>query len=45
VFAAMARNGQLKPAMLERLKKGAKMPGWTPRAEFDWYGTIADRES
>ena len=45
VFGAMAKNGQLRPAMLERLKKGAKMPGWTPRAEFDWYGTIAGRES
>ena len=45
VFGQMAKNQQLTPKMLERMKKGAKMPGWRPRAGFDWYETIADRES
>ena len=44
VFGAMAQNGDLKPAMVERMKKGSKMPGWIKRAEFDWFETIADRE-
>jgi hypothetical protein len=30
--------------MIERMKKGSKMPGWAKRADFDWYDTIADRE-
>jgi hypothetical protein len=45
VFGAMAKNQQLKPAMLERMQKGAKMPGWVRRSDFDWYATIADREA
>ena len=45
VFGEMAKHGQLTPAMLERMKKGSKMPGWVRRGEFDWYDTIADREA
>ena len=44
VFGEMAKAGRLKPAMQERMRKGSNMPGWTPRGEFDWYETIADRE-
>ncbi len=44
-FGAMAKAGQLTPRMLERMKKGAKMPGWVRRGSFDWYATIADREA
>jgi hypothetical protein len=40
----MAKNGQLKPKMIERMKKGSSMPGWVARGEFDWYATIVDRE-
>lgn len=45
VFGEMAKNGQLKPKMLERMQKGSKMPGWVRRDDFDWYATIADREA
>ena len=45
VFGAMAKNEQLPPKMLERMKKGSKMPGWTRLEEFDWLATIADREA
>ena len=45
VFGAMAKAQKLRPAMLERMQRGAKQPGWMPRADFDWYATIADRES
>ncbi len=45
VFGAMLQNDQLTPKMIERMKKGSKMPGWTRRSDFDWYETIADRES
>ena len=46
VFGAMAGHGQLTPKMLERMKKGARMPGWVKRSEaLDWYETITDRES
>ena len=45
VFGAMAKNGQLTEKMLERMKKGSKMPGWTRRSEFDWFATLADREA
>ena len=45
VFGAMAKAGDLKPAMLERMKKGSSQPGWVKRGEFDWYETIVDRES
>jgi len=44
VFGAMAQNNQLTPKMMERMKKGSSMPGWTRRSEFDWYETLADRE-
>ena len=44
VFGAMAKNQQLKPAMLARMKKGSKMPGWIKRSEFDWIQTLVDRE-
>jgi hypothetical protein len=40
VFMEMAKNGQLSDVMLERMKKGSKMPGWTKRGEFDWYATL-----
>ena len=44
VFGAMAKAGKLKPEMLERMKKGSNQPGWVPRASFDWYATMVDRE-
>ena len=44
VFMKMAQHKQLKPAMIERMEKGSKMPGWIRRSEFDWYATITDRE-
>jgi len=44
VFMKMAANKQLKPAMVERMKKGSKMPGWVRRDQFDWYASITDRE-
>lgn len=44
VFLQMAQRKQLKPAMIERMEKGSKMPGWVPRHGFDWYATIEDRE-
>jgi hypothetical protein len=40
----MAKNQQLTAKMLERMKKGSSMPGWTRRSEIDWYETIANRE-
>ena len=45
VFGAMAKNGQLTDPMLERMKAGAKQPGWTRRSEFDWFETLADPEA
>ena len=45
VFGAMAQNQQLTPKMIERMKKGSKMPGWVKRAEYDWYSEITDREA
>jgi len=45
VFMDMAKNQQLTPKMLERMKKGSNMPGWVKRSEFDWYETIQDREA
>ena len=44
VFGAMMQNDQLTPSMIERMKKGSRMPGWTRRSDFDWYETISDRE-
>ncbi len=45
VFGAMAKNQQLTPKMLERMKKGSNMPGWVRREEFDWYATLVDRDA
>ena len=44
VFGAMAKAHKLQPAMLERMKRGSSQPGWVPRASFDWYATLVDRE-
>jgi len=44
-FGAMAKENKLTPEMLERMKKGSKMPGWTPRTDFDWFKTIVDIEA
>lgn len=44
VFLDLLQRGQLSEKMQERLKRGAKMPGWVRRSDFDWYATIADRE-
>lgn len=45
VFAKLAQNGQLSQPMLERIKKGSRMPGWVRLEDFDWYETIADPEA
>jgi hypothetical protein len=45
VFGAMAKNGQLTPKMIERMKKGSQMPGWKRREDFDWFETLADPEA
>ncbi len=45
VFGAMMQNGQLKPKMIERMKKGSDMPGWVRRSEFDWLETLAEIEA
>lgn len=45
VFGAMAQNGQLTDRMLERMKRGSKMPGWTRRSDFDWIESLADPEA
>jgi hypothetical protein len=44
VFLDLLQKGKLSPEMQERLKRGSKQPGWVRRSEFDWYGTVADRE-
>jgi hypothetical protein len=44
-FGAMAQNGQLTEKMIERMKKGSKMPGWTRLSEFDWFETLRDPEA
>jgi hypothetical protein len=41
----MAKNQQLSPKMIERMKKGSDMPGWVRRSDFDWYATLADPEA
>ena len=43
-FMAMAKNNQLTETMLDRMKKGSKMPGWVKRSEFDWYETLPKNE-
>ena len=45
VFGAMAKNSQLTPRMIERMKKGSKMPGWTRRSEYDWMAGILNIEA
>jgi len=45
VFGAMIQNGQLTEKMMERMKKGSKMPGWTRRENFDWIATLADPDA
>jgi hypothetical protein len=45
VFGAMMQNNQLSEPMLERMKKGSRMPGWVKLEEFDWFATIADIEA
>jgi hypothetical protein len=40
IFVEMAKNHQLSEEMQERMKKGAKMPGWVRSGEFDWYQTL-----
>ncbi len=45
VFGAMAKNKQLTPKMLERMKKGSDMPGWVRADEFDWMTGIKEIES
>jgi len=45
VFGAMMKNEQLTPAMIARMKKGSKMPGWVRRSEFDWLETLANPEA
>jgi len=45
VFLTMAANGHLSEPMQERMKRGSKMPGWTPLAGFDWLSTLADPEA
>lgn len=44
-FGKMSQNGHLTDRMLERMKKGSKMPGWTRRSEFDWIPTLVDPEA
>jgi hypothetical protein len=45
IFGEMARNQQLTDKMLERMKRGPKMPGWVERKDFDWFATIPDPEA
>jgi hypothetical protein len=40
LFIELAKRNQLSPAMQERMKQGAKMPGWVRLEEFDWYATL-----
>ena len=41
----MAKNGQLTEQMLERMKAGSNMPGWTRIEDFDWLSTLVDPEA
>ena len=45
VFGAMMQNQQLNDVMLDRMKKGSKMPGWVRRSDFDWFETLVDPEA
>ena len=40
VFGELMQNGQLTPAMQERMKHGSRMPGWVKASDFDWYQTL-----
>ncbi len=42
IFQELARDGKLTAVMQDRLRKGSRMPGWTPICDFDWYATLAD---
>ena len=44
IFGELMQNGQLPEAMQERMKAGSRMPGWTKRADFDWYATLDSSE-
>ena len=44
LFMELAQAGKLSGPMVERMKKGSKMPGWVKREDFDWYATIPKRE-
>jgi hypothetical protein len=41
----MMKNDQLSPEMQERMQKGSRMPGWTKRADFDWFSTLEDPDA
>lgn len=45
VFGAMMKDEQLSEKMLDRMKKGSDMPGWTKRADFDWFSTLEDPDA
>jgi len=45
VFGAMMQAGQLNDTMIERMKKGSKMPGWVKRSEFNWIDTLVDPDA
>ena len=36
----MMGQGDLSDGMQARMEKGAAMPGWVRRSEFDWTATI-----
>ena len=44
IFLVMAGDGNLNETMQERMKTGARMPGWTKLETFDWYETLIDRD-
>lgn len=44
-FRAMTENGQMNDVLLERIRKGSRMPGWVKREDFDWIATIADPQA
>ena len=44
VFMTLMQEGKLSEKMQQRMQAGSRQPGWVKRSEFDWYGTIADRE-
>ena len=44
-FMAMMSNGDLTDKMMERMKNGSNMPGWTKREDFNWFDTLVDPEA